>query len=794
MERINLKDLPKTKEERKKVYETLSSDNVYVVYDKDAWKELTHHKVIYAEPIINNKGTFLYGIKPMAEVYNPMFKEKRELTDIIVKQIIDGTYENQSNYIINNAEYPDDTRSIDLALQKLKSYPTLTCDIECNGLKFYNAGLISIAFAYSKHDGVAFRIDNKKPIMALLRDFFDTYSGKLVFHNMAFDATNLIYNLYMDGLEDRKGQYEGLSNLFRTGCFDDTMLMAYLCTNSCAGNHLGLKELAMEYSGDYGIKVGDDTEHIDDKVLLEYNLKDVLSTYYLYEKYSNKLIEEKQVDTYKNIFLPSLKVITYTQLGGLFIDKPSLVKAKRELEDRIGQCIDDISNDPRVKQVEDILSQSLADKWNSEGHKLNKTKKDYPIKFNPGSNKHLTCLLYGVMNKPVTKLTKKKSPSTSSDVIEEMNIKNPDKLLENIVNWSKAQKILTAFIPAFESAPDSLGGKRLYGNFHLGGTVSGRLSSSDINLQQLPSTGSPYAHLIKSIFRAPKGWVFMGCDYRSLEDRISAITTNDPNKVKVYTEGYDGHCLRSYHYFKDQMTDITKQLQEHPENEVKIINSIKKVHPDLRQNSKAATFALTYQGTYLTLMDHFGFSEEKAKQIEKAYHDLYKVSDDWVKSHLKDAENKGYVTCAFGLKVRTPLLNACVMRNRNTPKEASAEARTAGNALGQSFGLLNCRAVNATMDKVWNSKYRYDIIPVAQIHDASYYMVRDNYDCIAFLNQVLTTEMKWNDDPMIQNKEVELGGDMEIFYPTWADENSITNDADTGIKVRKEILNAKNNN
>ena len=96
------------------------------------------------------------------------------------------------------------------------------------------------------------------------------------------------------------------------------------------------------------------------------------------------------------------------------------------------------------------------------------------------------------------------------------------------------------------------------------------------------------------------------------------------------------------------------------------------------------------------------------------------------------------------------------------------------------------------MDKIWNSKYRYDIIPVAQIHDASYYMVRDNYDCIAFLNQVLTTEMKWNDDPMIQNKDVELGGDMEIFYPTWADEHSISNDADTGIKVRQEVLNAKN--
>ena len=105
MERINLKDLPKTKEERKKIYESLNPDNVYVVYDKDAWKELTHHKVIYAEPITNQKGTFLYGIKHMAEVYNPMFKEKRELADNIVKQIIDGTYENQSKYIINKAEY-----------------------------------------------------------------------------------------------------------------------------------------------------------------------------------------------------------------------------------------------------------------------------------------------------------------------------------------------------------------------------------------------------------------------------------------------------------------------------------------------------------------------------------------------------------------------------------------------------------------------------------------------------------------------------------------------------------------
>ena len=72
----------------------------------------------------------------------------------------------------------------------------------------------------------------------------------------------------------------------------------------------------------------------------------------------------------------------------------------------------------------------------------------------------------------------------------------------------------------------------------------------------MPSTGSPYAKPVKKIFGAPKGYVFCGADQRSLEDRISALTTRDPNKLRVYTEDYDGHCLRAYSYFGDQMPDI----------------------------------------------------------------------------------------------------------------------------------------------------------------------------------------------------------------------------------------------
>lgn len=74
--------------------------------------------------------------------------------------------------------------------------------------------------------------------------------------------------------------------------------------------------------------------------------------------------------------------------------------------------------------------------------------------------------------------------------------------------------------------------------------------------QQLPSTGSRFAKPVKKCFKAPKGWIFCGIDFNSLEDRISALTTKDPNKLDVYIKGFDGHSLRAYYYWKDQMPDI----------------------------------------------------------------------------------------------------------------------------------------------------------------------------------------------------------------------------------------------
>lgn len=174
-------------------------------------------------------------------------------------------------------------------------------------------------------------------------------------------------------------------------------------------------------------------------------------------------------------------------------------------------------------------------------------------------------------------------------------------------------------------------------------------------------------------------------------------------------------------------------------------------------------------------MNNCGFSAEKALMVEARYHELYKVSDMWVADKLVEASKTGFVVGAFGLKVRTPLLAQVIKGNSRTPYEAEAEGRTAGNALGQSWCLLNCRAGNEFMKKVRNSKFRLDIRPCGQIHDAQYFMIRNDIDVIMFCNEHLVQAVNWNDHPDIYHPEVGLGGEFSIFYPDWSKEMVIPN-------------------
>lgn len=211
------------------------------------------------------------------------------------------------------------------------------------------------------------------------------------------------------------------------------------------------------------------------------------------------------------------------------------------------------------------------------------------------------------------------------------------------------------------------------------------------------------------------------------------------------------------------------------EHDVARINSIDGLYKNERQLSKAPTFALTYQGTWKTLVKNCGFTDTMAKQVEARYQELYVVSTQWVQDKLNQAAKVGYVTGAFGLRVRTPLLHQVIRGNRRTPYEAEAEGRTAGNALGQSWCLLNSRACSEFMAKVRTSRHRLTIRPCAQIHDAQYYLIQDDLDPLMFTNEHLVKAVNWNDHPDIYHPEVGLGGELSIFYPDWGNEIVVPN-------------------
>jgi DNA polymerase-1 len=719
--------------------------------------------------------------------YNPKQQEKIDYAlntcamDIIYGEELFG------DELTRSIMFPESIGDIAEAMQFVDSSPEISCDIETYSLRLNEAGIASIAFAWDIDSGVVFAVGNNEAVKDILRDFFWHYPGRIRFHGSTFDTKVLIWELYMRHPLDYKGMIEGLDILHSK--LDDTRILSYLTQNTTVPNSYSLKQQAFDFSGNYAL--GEDEINNIHKIkleaLLRYNATDALATNYLYLRDFPRLHDENQAELYEELYLPALKVITQMELCGMPMNYGQVLTVEQKLEEIVKDHMTALSNSIYVHETERLHREKLAKVANLKLKRLRKTWEDFlHEKFNPASPNQLQLLLYKVLDLPVLGTTPTGQPSTSGKVLKALIAKLTHEgaeeevieVLTRLKDLADVRKLLNTFITAFKKYSIKKDGWHyLHGSFLLGGTVSGRLSSSSPNLQQIPSTGTKYAKLIKSCFQPPpfpnnaeEGWLMVGADFSSLEDRISALQTNDPNKLKIYTDGYDGHCLRAYSYFKDQMPDIDP-------NSVESINSIAEKYPALRQASKSPTFLLTYMGTAHGLQKTFGFSEEEATNIERNYHELYRVSDAWVMEKVKTAQQLGYAELAFGLKLRTPLLPQVILESDSVPAQAYKEVKTVGNALGQSYGLLNTRAANEFMQRVWKSEFRYDILPICQIHDSLYFMIKNTYECIMWVNENLIDCMTWNELPEIQHEKVKLEAEMEIYYPDWSNPIRIPNGA-----------------
>lgn len=553
------------KEQAKELLDTLRDFKVKYIYCVDGamFKVLTGSRK--AEPHLGyllpctlggfeNEGfKVVLGVNYQQLIYNPVVKEKLVQGLESIVQDIEGNYVEPGYGIIKKAIYPETIFEIEQVLSDLLKYPSLTCDIETFSFNPFTCGIGSIAFAWNQHEGVAFCVDydesslggiqlNNERVKRCLAQFFRSFKGNLKFHKATFDTKVLIYELFMErDPTNFKGLLEGLHTFYTD--LDDTLVIAYLALNSTADVSLSLKSLSQEFTGNYAIEEIDDIGRLSKEELLEYNLIDTLATWYVHDKYLPTMVSDNQEELYRTLMMPSQKLITQMELIGMPMSISALDSAEKELEDLIKVSLKTIEDSPTIKMLEVLMGdldwendyESRVAKAKNPSKIKPKDRDTFPVsKFNPQSPKQLQKLLYGLLNLPVIDYTDTKQPATGADTLDKLINHTEDagtkELLQAIIDLNKAYKITGTFIKAFKEGTykkqwNSKDTSWLHGSFNIG-PVSGRLSSSKPNLQNLPA-GSKYGELVKSCFIAPKGWIFAGADFNSLEDYISALTTKD---------------------------------------------------------------------------------------------------------------------------------------------------------------------------------------------------------------------------------------------------------------------------
>lgn len=696
---------------------------------------------------------------------------------------INGTYEAPGKDVIRSALYPRAISDIRQSLKDLIPEPEVSVDIETYGdekgdaLRWERGFLGSIALSPDEHSGVAFLVgdyytgNDYLSIRNILKGFFDNYKGKIILHNGLFDAKFLIRHLYMKDLNDYIGMYEGIEVFSR---IDDTMIMAWACINSTERLGKGLKELSKEFTGDYAEDVKD-IKLLSKENLLKYNLMDTCGTMYLYKKYSQMIIEEQQKEVYDTILKPSFGFLLEMMMTGLPIDRNRTLEAQQQLQDIQDRSLKVILDSQYVKRTESVLKRLESDKYNASHKTKQKDPDEIELEFNPGSGNQLRILLFDILNFSVIEKTETGQPSVGGAVIKEYlaiakHNKDDDvaELLGAILDYGSAIKVNGTFIKALLDLsiehPD--GNWVLNGNLKMGGTQSGRLSSSEPNLQNLPA-GSKFGKLVKSCIVAPEGWLFAASDYNALEDKIAALLSKDPMKIAEFSKNMDGHSIRALAFFPEE-------LPETDMSDVEAINQIKKDFPEIRQKAKAPSFALQYSGTWRTIQKTLGCSPKKAQEIEINYKKLYSGLEAFTRSNIEHAQKYGFVKCAFGMKLRTPRLQGTYSRELSPEQET--EGRSCSNAVSQSYGMLLNRAIIEFRNVIINSRYRHDIRLINSIHDCVYALVRNDVEVIKFFNDELIKAMSWQEDPLLESNEVKLTAEVD-FGKSWDKQYTLKNNA-----------------
>lgn len=448
----------------------------------------------------------------------------------------------------------------------------------------------------------------------------------------------------------------------------DTMLQSY--TLDSTGRH-NMDNLAERYLGHQTIPFEElagkgkhqlTFDQIELNKATEYAGEDAEITMKLHQLLWSELQKTPElVKLFEQIEMPLVSVLSRVERNGVLIDPAKLLAHSVEIEQRL-------------KELETLVHQEAGEV------------------FNLASTKQLQEILFNKLGLPILKKTPKGAPSTNEEVLEElaqMGHQVPVLLMEHR-GLSKLKSTYTDKLPQMINAQTG----RVHTSYHQAVTATGRLSSSDPNLQNIPIRNEQ-GRRIRQAFIAHDGYVILAADYSQIELRIMAHLANDANMIKAFAEGKDIHRSTAAEIFGVPLEAVTSEQ---------------------RRSAKAINFGLIYGMSEFGLANQLGISRTDAKKYMELYFQRYPAVQQFMLDIREKAAEKGYVETLFGRRLYLPEINSSNQMRRKAAERVAINAPMQGTAadiikvamIGIDQAVRNCE----------------DIAMIMQVHDELVFEVK----------------------------------------------------------------------
>ncbi len=550
-----------------------------------------------------------------------------------------------------------DQADLDAWFEKLSQAELFAFDTETTSLNYMDAEIVGLSFAIEagkaayvplahSYEDAPEQLD-RDAVLAQFKPLLENPDNKKVGQHLKYDA----HVLANHGIELKGIQF-------------DTMLESYVL-NSVASRH-DMDSLAKYYLNTKTIKfeevAGKGAKQITfDKVDIEvagpYAAEDADITLRLHQTLWAQLNASDKEDlksVFENIELPLVDVLTKIEANGALIDAEILHEQSAQLSSRLVEL---------EQQAHDVAGQV----------------------FNLGSPKQLAEILFEKLELPVVKKTPKGAPSTAEEVLVQLaeDYELPKLILENR-SLSKLKSTYTDKLPLMICERTG----RVHTSYHQATAATGRLSSTDPNLQNIPIK-SEEGRRIRDAFIAPEGYTMVAADYSQIELRIMAHLSNDEGLLTAFANGIDVHTATAAEVF-----GVT----------------IENVEPNMRRSAKAINFGLIYGMSAFGLAKQLGIGRNQAQEYVDLYFERYPGVKSYMDNTRADAADTGYVETIFGRRLYLPDIKA-----KNAPRRQHAE-RTAINAPMQGTAADIIKKAMIKVD-AWLATQEFDAQMIMQVHD-----------------------------------------------------------------------------